>query len=67
MEERITDLEIRFMHQERTIQELSNTVYRQQQVVEQIERELRQLTDQVRMGFPSLTRPAEDEEPPPHY
>jgi SlyX protein len=67
MEERITDLEIRFMHQERTIHELSNTVYRQQQVIERLERELQQLIAQVRMEFPSLTRPVEEEEPPPHY
>ena len=67
MEERITALEIRFMHQERTIHELSTTVYRQQQVIERLERELHQLTDQVRMEFPSLTRPAAEEEPPPHY
>ena len=67
MEERITDLEIRFMHQERTIHELSSTVYRQQQVIERLERELRQLANQVRMELPSLTRQADEEEPPPHY
>jgi SlyX protein len=67
MEERITELEIRFMHQEQTINELSTTVYRQQQVIERLERDLRQLTDQVRMELPSLTKPAEEEEPPPHY
>jgi SlyX protein len=67
MEERITELEIRFMHQEQSINELSITVYRQQQVIERLERELRQLTDQVRMELPSLTKPAEEEEPPPHY
>ena len=67
MEERITELEIRFMHQEQSINELSITVYRQQQVIERLERELRQLVDQVRMEFPSLTKPAEEEEPPPHY
>ena len=67
MEGRITDLEIRFMHQEQTINELSTTVYRQQQVIERLERELRQLADQVRMEFPSQTKTAEEEEPPPHY
>ena len=67
MKERVTDLESRFMHHERTIQELSDIVYRQQQAIERHERELRQLRNQLRMAGPSLTKSAAEEEPPPHY
>ena len=67
MEERITDLEIRFMHQERTIHELSDALFRQQQSIERLEGELRQLREQLRMAYPSPTKSVEEEEPPPHY
>lgn len=67
MDERITDLEVRFMHQERAIQELSDTVYRQQQLIERHERELLLLREQLRLVAPSLTRTGAEEEPPPHY
>ena len=56
MKERVTDLESRFMHHERTIQELSDIVYRQQQAIERHERELRQLRPE----------PAPDGGPLPH-
>jgi SlyX protein len=67
MNERLNDLEIRFMHQERTIQELNEIVCRQDHAIEQMERELHSLREQVKLILPSLNRPAEDEEPPPHY
>ena len=40
MEERITELELRFMHQEMTINELNETVCRQELAIERLEREL---------------------------
>ncbi len=67
MKERLTDLESRFMHQERTIQELSDIVYRQQQAIERHERELRQFRNQLRLAIPSITKTPGEEEPPPHY
>ena len=67
MNQRVTDLEIRFMHQERTIQELNDIVCRQELIIEKLGRELRALQEQMKQILPSLTRPAEEEEPPPHY
>lgn len=67
MDERITALEVRFMHQERMAQELSDIVYRQQQAIERLEQELRQLREQFHLVAPSLTKSAAEEEPPPHY
>ncbi len=67
MNERLTDLEIRFMHQERTIQELNDIVCRQELAIERLERDLNQLREQMKLIMPSLTRMAEEEEAPPHY
>ncbi len=67
MSGRLTDLEIRFMHQERTIQELNEAVYRQEQIIDRLEREVRQLREQLTFILPSLNRSAAEEEPPPHY
>ncbi len=67
MNQRVTDLEIRFMHQERTVQELNDIVCRQESVLEKLERELRQIREQMQQATPSMNRTEEEEEPPPHY
>lgn len=67
MEERLTDLEIRYTHQERTIQELSDAMFRQELKLEQLQAEVRQLREQLMIVSPSMVRSPEDEEPPPHY
>ena len=67
LEERITELELRFMHQEHTIQELNETVYRQEQVIVRLEREFSQLSEQLRMSVASSGREQDEEERPPHY
>jgi SlyX protein len=67
MKERITELELRFMQQEHTIQELNDTVYRQERAIERLEREQSLIREQLRLLAPSINRSAEEEEPPPHY
>jgi SlyX protein len=67
MDERLTDLENRYMHQERSIQELLDTVFRQQQELDRLGREVEQMRDQLCLALPSLVGRPEDEEPPPHY
>ena len=67
MDRRTTDLEIRFMHQERTIQELNDIVCRQELAIERLERVMKQLQEQMKQLVPSLTLTAEEEEAPPHY
>jgi uncharacterized coiled-coil protein SlyX len=66
-EERLTDIEMRYMLQERTIQELSDTVYQQEQELARLALEVRQLREQLLIVQPSITRDPDDEEPPPHY
>ena len=67
MKEQITDLEIRFMHQERTVQELNDIVCRQESALEELKREMRQIREQMQQVIPSMNRTEEEEEPPPHY
>jgi len=67
MENRITDLEIRITHQERTLEELNDIICRQELVVERLEREVHQLREQLKTLQPSLLLSPEEEEPPPHY
>ncbi len=67
MEDRITELEVRFMHQEQTISELNETVYRQDVAIARLERELGRMREQFQSLSPSINKTAAEEEPPPHY
>lgn len=67
MKERITELELRYMLHENTIQELNETVCRQEQSIMRLERELLLLRDQLSMIAPSAGGELGAEEPPPHY
>lgn len=67
METRLTELEIRYMRQEKTIQELYDAVWRQEKILQRLERDLRLLREQVNDAIPSIVRDISDEEPPPHY
>ena len=67
MEERITELELRFMHQENTISELNETVCRQEVAIARLERELGRMREQFSSLTPSINRTSDEEEPPPHY
>jgi len=67
MEDRITEMELRFMHQEKTIHELNETVCRQELAIARLERELGRMREQFVMMSPSINRTPDEEEPPPHY
>lgn len=67
MDERLSDLEIHYTHLERTVQELNTIVCRQQQTIERLEQEMRELKDQFLSVVPSLVTAPEEEPPPPHY
>lgn len=67
MEERINELELRFMRQERTIQELDEIVCRQELALEYLQREFAALKEQFMAMPPSGTGTSDLEEPPPHY
>ena len=67
MNERITKLEMRFMLQQNTIEELNGIVCRHEQVIVSLGREVIRLKEQISMALPSLTVAPGDDEPPPHY
>lgn len=64
--ERVANLEIRFAHVERLVQELSDVLYRQQRELDELARRERQLTDKVSAQEPGLVE-ASSPERPPHY
>jgi len=67
MEERIDELELRYMHHERTIQDLSEIVSRQQNSIDLLRREITLIKEQSLLMDPSAVRDADQEKPPPHY
>ena len=67
MEERINELEMHYMQQEVTIQELNEIVCRQELIIGQLLREFAALKEQFLVMSPSVSQNADQEEPPPHY
>lgn len=67
MEERLNELEICYMQQEVTIQELNETVCRQELLLEQLRRDVAALKEQFLVMSPSISRAPDEEVPPPHY
>lgn len=67
MEERINELEMRYMQQEMTILELNEIICRQELILERLQRDFAALKEQFLVMSPSVTRDADQEVPPPHY
>ena len=65
--ERLNELETRLAFQDHTVGELNEVVTDQARRVAQLERELTMLKGQMKIMAPSLTAPASEETPPPHY
>lgn len=66
MESRITELEIKISYAEDLIDELNRTIYRQQQQIDFLARELNNLRQQVQAAAPAQGISLRDELPP-HY
>ncbi|MCU0683117.1 MAG: SlyX family protein [Polyangiaceae bacterium] len=65
LEERITELEIRYTHQTDTIEQLSGVLLRQERALEALRAELKELrARQLAAESPGEKPP---HEPPPHY
>ena len=67
MEERVVELEMRFMHQQSTIQELNEVVIAQQKSINDLKEEVELLKRQMRLEAGSIIRDPSEETPPPHY
>lgn len=66
MEERLNELEIKISYTEDLLDELNRTIYRQQQQIDLLINEVRNLRDQAGNAEPGETRTLRDEMPP-HY
>jgi SlyX protein len=64
-DERITNLEIKLSFTEDLIEKLNETVYKQQQQIEFLYRELKAIKEQASSGAPSGS--SLKDEIPPHY
>jgi SlyX protein len=67
LDERIIELEERLMHQEQALDELSIASHRQQNQLDQIQRELKQIRLLLLQLSPGEVGDSADEPPPPHY
>lgn len=66
-EQRITDLEIRFAHQDHYLQQLNEIVVNQQKTIERLEKEVLDIKNSIGgVGDVSGIRNLQDEKPP-HY
>lgn len=65
MDDRIAELEVKFAFAEDLLDALNQTVFRQQERVARLEREVRELRDQLQ-SLPADQRSLRDEIPP-HY
>lgn len=67
LDERITSIEERLMHQEIALETLSLASHRQQNQLDQIQRELKQIRQLLLQLSPGEAGDSADEPPPPHY
>ena len=66
MEARIAELEVKLSFCEELLEELNKTVYRQQQQIDLLPKEVAALREQVKTSMPAEPREPVDETPP-HY
>ena len=66
MESRLAEIEVKLSFSEELLEELNRTVYRQQQQIDQLQKELQALREQVRVSMPAEPLNTLDETPP-HY
>jgi SlyX protein len=66
MESRITELEIKISYAEDLVDELNRIVFRQQQQIDTLAREINSLRQQIQSAAPQQTNSMLDELPP-HY
>lgn len=67
MEQRIAELEIKFMEQESTLESLSEQVYLQQKEIARLTQTIEVMKDRMKAMAQSPVASAAEETPPPHY
>lgn len=64
--ERLTTLEERLAHQDRTIEEMSGVIADQWREIERLKRQMQLIDDQI-ASVEQMARSGRAEPPPPHY
>lgn len=67
MENRIAELEIKFMEQEQMLESLSQQVYLQQKEIATLTQQFQVMKDRMKSMAQSPVASMADEAPPPHY
>ena len=67
MQDRLTELEIKFMEQEQTLEALSEQVYWQQKAIFQLNQQIHILSERLKTLAISPIASQAEETPPPHY
>ncbi len=67
MESRLTEIEIKLALTEDLVDTLNMTVHRQQEQIDALQRQIRQLHQQMQSATPSAEARDPREEIPPHY
>jgi len=67
MEDKIIDLEIRLTHQEDHIQKLDNVIYQQQQTIDLLTEQIKNLQGKLKNMSENNILSSAEEAPPPHY
>ena len=66
-DQRITELEIVFSHQDKIISDLNDVILDQQKTIEQIKLRLSKLEEKIENLSTSGVNDVSEEPPPPHY
>lgn len=67
MRDRLTDIEIKIAHMEQAVNELSDVLYVQQQLIDRLEKGLEKLAENLASAGEGPARTDAADEKPPHY
>jgi len=66
-ERRLEQIEIKLAYQEDATRELSDVIYRQQQLIDQLQAFCQRLEERISTASESAAEPSAEDEKPPHY
>lgn len=67
MRDRLTDIEVKIAHMEHSLGELSDVMYRQQRLLDRLEKSLEKLAENLALAGDSRAQTDIADAKPPHY
>jgi len=67
MRDRLTDIEVKIAHMEHSLGELSDVLYRQQQLLDRLEKGLEKLAENLALAGDGAAQAEGAGDKPPHY